>query len=112
MATARNYRLEILNLLHDYKERPDRQYLEEARRVFVVSFAEAQLVASADVLNKIEPFNMSLAGAYHDYVIGERRTGEISDNDFEVVRRMLDDIWDNQWNAMRESMRKDLSTQG
>lgn len=112
MATARNYRLEILNLLYAHRQKPGRDKLEEARRAFVVSFAEAQLVASADVLIRMEPFNLGLAAAYHGYVNGDRSTGEISSSAFERVDSMLKDIWDNQWTAMRESMRKDLSAQG
>jgi hypothetical protein len=111
MATARNYRLEILNLLHSPTEKPDRQHLEEARREFVTCFAEAQLVASPDVLSKLEPFNLGLAAAYHGYTNGQRGTGIIHGDAFEIVDQSLKDIWDNQWQAMRESMRRDLTAQ-
>ncbi len=111
MATARNYRLEMLNLLHSSGEKPDREHLEEARREFVACFAEAQLVASPDVLSKLEPFNLGLAAAYHEYVNGQRATGVIHGRAFEIVDQSLKDIWDDQWQAMRESMRRDLSTQ-
>jgi hypothetical protein len=102
--------MEILNLLHNSEKNPDRQHLEEARRAFVVSFAEVQLIADPDVLNRIEPFNFGLTAAYNDYVNKHREPERAIDSPFKVVDQMLKDIWDNQWPAMRESMRKDLST--
>ena len=68
MATARQYRYEIVKYFYAIQNpTPSSDLyvdLEKARQAYVLSFADAQLTASLEVLAAIEPFNLGLSRAY------------------------------------------------
>jgi hypothetical protein len=114
MATARNYRIEILNYLYAERQGGDdisRRDMEDARRAYISSFAEVQVTASPPVLTMIEPFNFGLSRAY-GFTNGQEGREPIKDTAYEEVDMLMKELWDNQWKDTREAMRQDLRVSG
>ena len=110
MASSRRYRVELMNYLYMVKQKTinsdARNDLENARRAYLDSIAEVQIVATLKVLSTIDPVGSGLSKAYH--AIKQLQSGEPEpDGSFEEIDRFLKELWD-QWRYMREAMRQDL----
>jgi len=110
LASGRRFRHEITNYLYTAKrdelDNVARTELEEARRAYVLSYAEVQIAASRSVLALTEPFNLGLANAY-------RIAKHLGDDEpepgesLEGAEQFLQDLW-TSWDDMRQAMRDDL----
>ena len=113
MATSRRYRVEIMNYLYKVKrETVDsavRDELEDARRSYISSFAEAQMTASLQVLAMVDPFNAGLSRAYRSTKHLEDGEPEL-EGTFEEIEAYLHGLW-SKWNSMRQAMQHDLDVQ-
>jgi hypothetical protein len=113
VTTSRRYRIEIINYLDKIRratlDAAARDELENARRPYIESNAEAQLTATLSVLNTIEAVTDGLSKAY-------RATKHLEDGEpepggsFEEMEAFLVEIWD-RWKYMREAMRQDLGVE-
>ncbi|MCX4993762.1 hypothetical protein [Streptomyces sp. NBC_00568] len=109
-AAYRRYRIALMNFLwavHRAQATPaDRTAVEEARSGHHTAFAEAQMIASADVLAELDLMTKVLAGAH-------ARTMRLADGvpepdgSFEQIHAELVRIT-QRWVGMRGAMRSDL----
>lgn len=111
-ATARWYRIVQMNYLHalheDRLQEQDRVELDAARRSYVEAVAEAQMVASGEVLDEMEVIFSGLSRTFRRIrrlEIGAADAG----GTFDDVRADLLDLWE-KWLGMRTAMRRDLGT--
>ncbi|MCY0925549.1 hypothetical protein OTB20_04885 [Streptomyces sp. H27-H1] len=109
-AAYRRYRIALMNFLwavHRAQATPaDRAVVEEARGGHHAAFAEAQMIASADVLAELDRMTKIIAGAH-------ARTMRLAegipepDGSFEEIHAELLTIT-QRWVGMRGAMRSDL----
>lgn len=109
-AAYRRYRIALMNFLwaiHKGEATPaDRAVVDEARGGHHVAFAEAQMIASADVLAELDLMTKIIAGAH-------ARTMRLADRmpepngSFEEIHAELLTIT-QRWVGMRGAMRADL----
>ncbi|MFE7512109.1 hypothetical protein ACFU8I_12960 [Streptomyces sp. NPDC057540] len=109
-AAFRRYRIALMNFLwavHQAQATPaDRAAVEEARSAHHTTFAEAQMIASADVLAELDQMAKVMAGAH-------ARTMRLADGipepdgSFEQIHAELVVIT-RTWVGMRSAMRSDL----
>lgn len=113
VATSRRYRIELMNYLYKIKRETlddaARNELENARRPYIESMAEAHLTATLRVLNSIEIVTAGLSKAYRAIKHLEDREPE-PDGSFEEMETFLVELWD-RWKDMREAMRQDLGVE-
>ncbi len=113
VATSRRYRIELMNYLYKVKQRTSdteaRDELEEARRPYIESMAEAHLTATLQVLDTIEAVTAGLSKAYR--AIKRLENGEPEPGgSFEEIEAYLVELWE-KWKYMREAMRQDLGVE-
>ena len=86
-----------------------RNELENARRPYIESMAEAHLTATLQVLDTIEVVTAGLSKAYRS--IKHLEDGEPEPGgSFEEMETFLVELWD-RWKDMREAMRQDLGVE-
>lgn len=112
-AASRRYRVELVNYLYGVKRgavsEESRIDLEGARRAFIASVAEAQMVATVKVLSTLGPVNDGLSRAYG--MIKDLQNGEQDeDGSFEDILQFLTKQWD-QWDGLSDAMRNDLGVE-
>jgi hypothetical protein len=109
-AASRRYRVELMNYLYSVKrgtvDDAARTELEDARRAFTASLAEAQMVATLKVLSTIDPVNSGLSRGY-GMTKGLESGDQEENGSFEEIVKFLDELWE-LWRGMREAMRCDL----
>jgi hypothetical protein len=110
LASGRRFRHEITNYLYTAKrdalDNVARTELEEARRAYVLSYAEVQISASLSVLALTEQFNRGLANVYRI----AKRLGDKEPEPGESIEKaehLLQELW-TSWDDMRGAMRNDL----
>jgi len=111
IGSSHRYRVELMNYLYAIhrKEVVDEQGkmdLEEARRSFTESFAEAQIIAPQEVLATIYVIREGTAKGYRDVKHLEDKDPE-PNGSFEEIETFLNGLW-IKWGDMRDSMRNDL----
>lgn len=109
-AAFRRYRVQLMNHLWNVHraEVDDRvsQELEEARQAHHLAFAEAQMIASASVLDHLDEVAIALSEGYRKAKdLEEGHPGP--DGSFEEVEAYLRWLWE-RWKEMRDAMRADL----
>ncbi|WP_371615927.1 hypothetical protein [Streptomyces sp. NBC_00454] len=109
-AAYRRYRIALMSFLwlaRGAQVTPEeRTALEEARSAHHVAFAEAQMVASAEVLAELDLLTEALSGTYHRTV----RLGQgdpVANGSFEEIHAELLGLG-ARWEGMRGAMRVDL----
>ncbi|WP_330296452.1 hypothetical protein [Streptomyces sp. NBC_00503] len=109
-AAYRRYRIALMSFLwlaRGARATPEeRTVLEEARSTHHVAFAEAQMVASSEVLAELDLLTEALSGTYHRTV----RLGQgdpVANGSFEEIHAELLGLG-ARWERMRAAMRVDL----
>jgi acyl-CoA reductase-like NAD-dependent aldehyde dehydrogenase len=109
-AAYRRFRIQLMDylwLLHrGAVDAEARAELTAARDAHNAAFAEAQLVASAAVLTRLDDAATALHDAYVK-IINLERGVPLTDGSFEDIDRDLREFWD-RWNEMRRVMRADV----
>ncbi|MFD0270346.1 hypothetical protein ACFVGY_27860 [Streptomyces sp. NPDC127106] len=112
-AAFRRYRTHLMNFLwtvhKDAVTAEAREALEEARRDHHSVLAEAQLVASGEVLRELNDMTKSLSEAYRRIMCLEEGTPD-PDGSFDELRADFGRLWE-QWEAMLDTMRADLGVE-
>jgi hypothetical protein len=109
-ASFRRYRTHLMNFLwtvHKAAVTPDeRELVEEARRDHHSVFAEAQMVASAAVLDELDGMTTALSEVYRRIMCLEEGNPD-PDGSFNEIRTDFVRLWE-RWEGMRAVMRADL----
>ena len=109
-AAYRRYRTELMNYLwHVHRNEVTEagiERLEAARHAHHAAFAEAQMVASPDVLAQLDAVAKALSEGYRRTKCLEEGHPDAGDT-FEVIETYLQWIWE-RWEEMRAVMRTDL----
>ncbi|MFF9848013.1 hypothetical protein [Streptomyces litmocidini] len=109
-ASLRRYRTHLLNFLwtvHKGAVTPEaRELVEEARRDHHSVFAEAQLIASAEVLAQLDEMTKVLSEVYRRTMSLEEGNPD-PDGSFDDIRADFVRLWE-RWETMRSVMRTDL----
>ncbi|WP_171908634.1 hypothetical protein [Streptomyces nanshensis] len=109
-AAFRRYRTQLMEYLwwvhHDVTDTEKRQRLEDARLTHHAALAEAQMIASSDVLDELDEVAKLLSDTYRKIMYLHEGNPE-PDGSFEEIGSHLVWLWE-RWKKMREVMRADL----
>ncbi|NJQ03302.1 hypothetical protein [Streptomyces zingiberis] len=109
-AIFRQYRTHLLDflwLVHKGEVTPEaREVMEEARRAHHASFAEAQMIASPEVLAELDGMTTALSEVYRRTMCLEEGNPD-RDGSFDEIRADFQRLW-IRWERMRDVMRTDL----
>ncbi|MEU2392006.1 hypothetical protein [Streptomyces sp. NPDC007369] len=113
-AAFRRYRTQLMNFLwtvhKDAVTAEAREAVEEARREHHSVLAEAQLVASGEVLRELNDMTKSLSETYRRIMCLEEGNPD-PDGSFDEIRADFVRLWE-QWEDMLDTMRTDLGVEG
>ncbi|MET9292608.1 hypothetical protein [Streptomyces sp. NPDC003077] len=109
-AVFRKYRTHLMNflwLVHKEGVIPEaREEMEEARHAHHAAFAEAQMIASPEVLIELDGMTMALSEVYRRTMCLEEGNPD-PDGSFNEIRADFQRLW-LRWERMRDVMRADL----
>ncbi|MGW0390793.1 hypothetical protein ACWDYJ_07810 [Streptomyces sp. NPDC003042] len=113
-AAYRRYRVQLMNflwLVHKGGVTPEaRQEMEAARHAHHAAFAEAQMIASAPVLDELDAMTGALSETYRRTMRLEEGSPE-PDGSFEEIHAELQRLW-GRGDGLRGVMRTDLGVDG
>lgn len=111
-AAYRRYRVQQMRFLwhvhHDDVTDKTREALEEARRAHHVAFAEAQMIASSPVLDRLDVVTKALSEVYRKTLCLYEGNPD-PDGSFDDIESHLHWLWD-RWAEMHGVMRADLGS--
>ncbi|MEU6217218.1 hypothetical protein ABZ845_06780 [Streptomyces sp. NPDC047022] len=110
-ATYHRYRVALVHYLWHVRggdvTEATKEELAAARHEHQKAFAEAQMIASAAVLEQLDDLAVKLGVGYRKIMALESGTPEPEIGSFEEIREYLRRIW-SRWEDMRSLMRVDL----
>ncbi|MFC9757385.1 hypothetical protein [Streptomyces sp. NPDC056921] len=110
-AAYRRYRVQLMNHLWHVRRgevtEAVKDELETARQEHHTAFAEAQMIASAVVLDQLDDVAKALSEGYRKTKSLEEGNPDPEGGSFEEIGEYLQEIWDC-WKEMRTAMRLDL----